>query len=615
MKNLLILKSEKEQSSKCKNIDFIVINDRKSYLISSNNVLLHIITADNLTYMERLYYFLADLYSSLNESLNGVRETEKSGLEWAKLLDCSEEWVFKMQKSLENKGYFSIIREKDEDNQNEKNIIIPTLPDNVFDELAKTPNRFGKEYLVFVANNHAGCKRSYLDSSKLFITFNLPMLKLLLIDSSLSALQKLIWLHCYCRSHIAYTDSNGEGTRKFITTYQEVATFFSCKENTISIATNKLAEHGYIGKKQFRTKVKDKASRRKKKSCWEIEALFPQNLMELVLQQPDRQNLPPLTADDLRLYGVPSNSNPQQDNLGKSYYYHDRSGDPHQTSQYYNKYNISNINKNTDQSFLDLNSKEEKVTPDPPIELIALPEEIAQGLNIAEKFNAKTLELANTMPYQEALRMADLEITAQEHWLVTKTAYTLQQKLQTPMQATNIVNTAEQVMLNAKKQSQITQTEQLLMEMWTWFADDFDPKNPEFLLRKSWLTPLLSGANFNKNTEQTSMQTTTLQSEPILILTGDKDDKARKFAYAIRSRGLAQGYAAEIPIDDLVQEFIYHAANWVPERLNCTNRDEQIDAALSFAWRAANTGKWRCPYGKLNEQVLQREQDARQWKC
>ena len=109
-----------------------------------------IITADNLTYMERLYYFLADLYSSLNESLNGVRETEKSGLEWAKLLDCSEEWVFKMQKSLENKGYFSIIREKDEDNQNEKNIIIPTLPDNVFDELAKTPNRFGKEYLVFV---------------------------------------------------------------------------------------------------------------------------------------------------------------------------------------------------------------------------------------------------------------------------------------------------------------------------------------------------------------------------------------------------------------------------------------------------------------------------------
>lgn len=73
-------------------------------------------------------------------------------------------------------------------------------------------------------------------------------------------------------------------------------------------------------------------------------------------------------------------------------------------------------------------------------------------------------------------------------------------------------------------------------------------------------------------------------------------------------------YAAEISVEALALEFIHHAATWVPERLNCKTRGEQIDAALSFAWRAVEQGAWKCPYQWLNQQIQQRELEAVQWK-
>jgi hypothetical protein len=228
------IKKEITRVLQCSSMSFVIINDRKSYVPLTKKIVEHVLFVSSTTHLEKLFFIIVDLYSYINESLEGLRETEKSGREWANLLGCSEEWVFQMQKRLEAAGYFHIIREKDEDNQNEKNIIIPTLPDPVFAELANEPNRVGKEYLVFVKNNHEGCKRSYLDDSKMFIKFNLKMIKLLLADASLTSLQKLIWIHFFCRSHISYTDSLGDGTRNFITNYNEVAKLFACSEKRMS---------------------------------------------------------------------------------------------------------------------------------------------------------------------------------------------------------------------------------------------------------------------------------------------------------------------------------------------------------------------------------------------
>ena len=332
-------------SLSCKSAFMVLINDRKTYIATTACVINHIFEVCELSSLEKLFYLLTDHYAHLNEPLNkGYRETEKSALQWAKLLNCSEEYVFKMQKKLESAGYFHIIREIDRDNQNEKNIIIPTLPDHVFAELSKEPNRQGSEHLVLIPTDLLDYKRKYLDASKMFIKFNLQMVKLLLLDHNLTALQKLIWLHIFCRSYTAYIDSEGEGTRNFITTHQELAIVFSCSEKTISTAINNLSNHGYLAKNQFYMKDKTSLGRRKKKSCWELTALFPQEQMEVLLKQPDRQNLAPLTQDDLRLYGLDAPNN--HINLSNLHNSSVSLGGFSASSEYNNKNNILNT-KNT----------------------------------------------------------------------------------------------------------------------------------------------------------------------------------------------------------------------------------------------------------------------------
>ena len=669
----------------CNSIFMIFINDRKSYITTTSCLLNHVLTTTQLNSSEKLYYLIADLYAHFNKSINNSpRETEKSAQEWAKLLNRSEQHIFKMQKKLEQLDYFQIIREKDEDNQNEKNIIIPSLPDHVFNELIKEPNRLGAEHLSFTLNDHEGSKRSYLDDSKLFIKFNLPMLKMVLSDKFLSSLQKLLWIYCFYRSYISYQDQNGEGTRNFITSYQELSTIFSCKECTISIAINGLEELGFITKKQFRIKEQNKVGRRKKKSCWECCALIPQTYVEHLIKQPDRQNLVPLGLDDLKLYGsqklipnilqtsqleTPNSCSIQNDPNGSysqnksininntsqleaknntalintinesglysnlqpktsnSFNCYKIEGDPYEMQQFNNKYNILNI-KNNDQIFSEITDKTILNQDLSNVffikELTITDQEIAIGLRIAKDFNTKVFKLTNETPYPEAVKQADFELTNEEHWLVTKTAYTLQQKLNLAVKSQygdqSSINELAKIKL---KESLFTEPEQRLIDLWDSLANlpAHMVANEEFLLRVSWLLKLLltnNAGNVITKPEVQSMYQLDPGKKKLLIdtafLLGDKADKAIKFASKLKSKQIAQGYAAQISTEELAKEFIYHAVNWVPERLNCKTREEQIDAALSFAWKAVEQGKWKCPYQMLNAAIVQREQEAAKWK-
>ena len=615
--------NEKYETSN--SIAFIKLYDRKSYTPLASCVINKLINTNILQSQEKLYYFLADYYANLNESINkGYRETEKSARQWSNLLNCSEEYVFKMQKKLEEAGYFHIVREIDKDNQNEKNIIIPTLPDSVFNELSKEPNRKGSEHLVSIKTDDPDYKRKYLDVSKMFINFNLQMVKLLLIDSNLTSLQKLIWLHAFCRSYTAYIDSEGEGTRNFITTYQELVMIFNCSEKTISTAINNLSKHGYLSKTQFYIKDKASLGRRKKKSCWELAALFPQEQMEVLLKQPDRQNLAPLNQDDLRLYGLDSpNNHANVSNL------HNSSvglGGYSDSSEYNNKYNILNT-KNIVTEISDTTNIV-SIPNDFNVfienKLIISTDELALGLNIAAKFEEKAFlkstEANKLENLEETVKQADLTLTSEEHWLVTKTAFTLYQKLQTKIQSPQGSTNKDDSSVIKLKEALFTPTEQRLVELWESFSDlPQIAEQEEFLLRKSWLLKLLPNTSVvGLKSDQIQPLKPIIKSQELPLnipsLPGDKADKAKKFAKKLRAKGLANGYAADISADDLAREFIYHAANWVPERLHCKTREEQIDAALSFAWKAAEQGKWKCPYQLLNNQIVQREDEAAGWK-
>jgi hypothetical protein len=101
-----------------------------------------------------------------------------------------------------------------------------------------------------------------------------------------------------------------------------------------------------------------------------------------------------------------------------------------------------------------------------------------------------------------------------------------------------------------------------------------------------------------------------LHQDNLAKLLPDVLDKSKRFAWAIKSRKIATGYAANLSIKDLTAEIIHHTANWQPNKINCANERERQDAALAVAWRHIANGKWRCPQGYNKIVILEREHQA-----
>ena len=169
----------------------------------------HILTTNNLTNCEKLYYILADSLALISKNKGNDREASLPSEDWAIYLGCSRSSVFTMQQSLQRKGYFIINKDWDEIGRNKRNLIIPTLPSSVFNHLnEKYPNRIGdhKPY-----NNLTECGRAYLDRSKLFIKLNYDLLKIITSNEYLNPGQKVIWLGFYTRCYKNYRLQAREG--------------------------------------------------------------------------------------------------------------------------------------------------------------------------------------------------------------------------------------------------------------------------------------------------------------------------------------------------------------------------------------------------------------------
>ena len=110
------------------------------------------------------------------------------------------------------------------------------------------------------------------------------------------------------------------------------------------------------------------------------------------------------------------------------------------------------------------------------------------------------------------------------------------------------------------------------------------------------------GKEFNIHSE--------LIREKLKILPKDKADKARKFAYALVSKGLASGYAASLSKHELAKQIIHHAATWKPTKLGVVSREKEIDTALSVAWKKIVGGTWQVPLELAKAEILQYEFNA-----
>lgn len=462
--------SENIDNTACSSAHMLALIDTKAYSALASNVIEYVLTNSVLKETERLYYLVADLHANYMRAKCGTRTSTLPGNIWAKKLNISEEYIFVLQKSLEDKGYFEVCRNKI-GNQNEINIIKPTVPASVFEVLSVQEERLHARE----NNNPSKCRRSYLDDKHLFVKFNNKQIESLVQTRELSPLQKIIWILLYMRSQFAYV---AHGTWVTPVTQQELSAQLKCARSTISNALNKLEEFGYIKRNLHKAARENVASNRKSKNVWFIEALFPVNSINALLQQKTRSFVDTEYSADKLLVDKPFIIAPINSDVSlRSGEVHPRSGECSQSLVFSNKYkttkSIKIKNNNTDVFF--------------------------------KKAKEKSYE---------------------------------------QLQRDEIIQTPTDITLSA--------------------LEEFD----------------IEAAKHKLNMQKLSIH---------------QRAKAINFAKKLFSSRECKGDIADISQDNLIRHFIEHAANFKMTKISCKTRDEEVDAALSVAYRAVVLGTWRCP--------------------
>ena len=459
----------------CSNAQMLDLAETRGYSPIASIVVEHVITNAELKESERLYYVLADLYANYERAKNGTRSVTISGAVWEERLNLREEYVFVLQKALEAKGYFQITRNRI-DNQNEINVITPTLPFAVFNELKDAANRHNAQ-----TNANTEQTRSFLDDTKMFVKFNNKQVEALIQNEALSPLQKLIWLLLYMRSTCSYQLC---GDWRSTITQTELCSLFKCTQSTASKALSNLEGQGFIAKHQSKVNDNQTGSNRRKKSILFIEALFPQASMHTLLQQKVRANLNLDCEYTANLQQAVDNAHFIPTVKGE---YSLGSGEYSLGSGQYSQSSVSSIKDITTKSiFIKNNKQQTSASPD--------------VIDVIFETNKK-------------------------------------------IQETN---------------------------------------SPQDLIAKEARSVDIIAEKNRRNIEKLS---------PELV------KKAVNFAKKLKRAKLCAPSLQDIDELELARQFIHHAANYKMTKLGCKTREEEIEAALSFAWRAVKTGQWRCPVG------------------
>ena len=268
---------------------FLSLVEDKTYVPISGCVLEHVLTNSDLSYLEKLFYIKADALSLINAKEGGrQRVIALPSLKWATQLGCSRSQVFKLQQSLSEKGYFIIIKDKNKLGQNKRNLIIPTIPNEIFYFLAKTPDRAG-EHIPY--NPLQECKRAYLDRTKLFIKLNYQLLKTITSNDYLTPFHKILWLDLFAKCYKHYISNNKERNEFSITvSYAELAKAYYCDKRQLSKAMIILEELGFIWRTRFSIKKEDYCQERQDKSLWLITLSLPEAYLQELIKLKDRSS-------------------------------------------------------------------------------------------------------------------------------------------------------------------------------------------------------------------------------------------------------------------------------------------------------------------------------------
>lgn len=274
------------------------ITRNQSYIPITGCVLSHILSSKELSSLEKMYYILADSLSCINSSKGRNRSISLPAKSWAKRLSCSKSEVFVLQKSLEDKGYFIIHRDKNDKGQNNRNIITTTIPDKVFNDLKYEPDRFNLGDIYNTKTHYSSSdkldsidktfiptlegKRQHLEKTKMFIRVPYEFLRQLNSNCSISAISEVIMLYLFTiiykssTNKYDYDESDSALTHNsysIVTSYQELQKELKLHRNSISKALRDLENNNLISKQRFFIKDTADYNSRADKSLWQISLL------------------------------------------------------------------------------------------------------------------------------------------------------------------------------------------------------------------------------------------------------------------------------------------------------------------------------------------------------
>jgi hypothetical protein len=256
----------------------------KSYVPLNGCVFDHILYNPLLKPLEKLYYLLADSLCIINANYGNDRNVALASEQWALKLNCSRSQIFAMQKSLKEKGYLVVDKNQNNKGQNNKNVISTTLPDGVFEELSKNTAWQTGKYLPY--EETSGCKRGYLDSTKLFIRLNYRLLAAVLANSDLSATCKILWLELYgkCLKNNNLTDNCFSLT----SSYEDLSAENLIGLKYLSKTLCKLQKTGFIEKSHFFVLSDNYRGARQDKSLWCITLKVPECIRAKFVESSDK---------------------------------------------------------------------------------------------------------------------------------------------------------------------------------------------------------------------------------------------------------------------------------------------------------------------------------------
>lgn len=274
--------------------EFSYLFKNKSYIPITGCVLEHITTTPDLSNLEKLYHILINSLAFINNKTNSVGSKQRScslpSKAWARLLNCSRSQIFALQRSLEQKGYLLITRDKNSYTQNKRNLLTPALPDSVFKSLCKAPDKLRSEHLAYDSSYES--KLEYLDRTKLFIPLNYDLLKIITSNEDLLPLQKVVWLDFYARCYKCHISSNKTFSFSFITSYEELMERYGCSRASLSKAMNILEGNNFIAKARFFCKKDYALEDRQDKSLWQITLSMPVSYNLELINIKNRYDIP-----------------------------------------------------------------------------------------------------------------------------------------------------------------------------------------------------------------------------------------------------------------------------------------------------------------------------------